>query len=89
MSRSRLTPFSADTGTLLGLQGLIAAVAVGFRSPLRAFGAGLVLGVVESAISDGSIGGHVLGPQYGTLIPIAIALVLLELGRRRGLETVE
>jgi branched-chain amino acid transport system permease protein len=79
-------PFSADTGTLLGLQGLIAAVAVGFRSPLRAFGAGLVLGVIESAISDASIGGHALGPQYATLIPVAAALALLELDRRRGAE---
>jgi len=82
-------PFGADSGTLLGLKGLVAAVAVGFRSPLRAFAAGLVLGVVESAISDGSIAGHVLGPQYETLIPVAIALVLLEVSRRRGVETVE
>ena len=82
-------PFGPETGTLLGLQGLVAAVAVGFRSPLRAFAAGLVLGVVESAISDASIRGHVLGPQYETLIPVAVALVLLELGRRRGAEAVE
>jgi branched-chain amino acid transport system permease protein len=82
-------PFSADTGTQLGLKGLIAAVAVAFRSPLRAFAAGLVLGVVESAISDGTIFGHGLGPQYSTLIPLAIALGLLELDRRRRAEHAE
>jgi branched-chain amino acid transport system permease protein len=77
-------PFSADSGALLGLKGLIAAVAVGFRSPLRAFAAGLVLGVAESAISDASIGGHGLGPQYSLLIPVAVALVLLTARRRSG-----
>jgi branched-chain amino acid transport system permease protein len=82
-------PFGADTGTLLGLKGLVAAVAVGFSTPLRAFAAGLVLGVVESAISDASIAGHVLGPQYATLIPVALALALLEANRRRGAEPVE
>src|SRR6185437_15889465 len=40
-------PFAADSGTLLGVKGLVAAVAVGFASPLRAFAAGLVLGVLE------------------------------------------
>jgi branched-subunit amino acid ABC-type transport system permease component len=78
------TPFSSDSGTLLGVKGLIAAVAVGFSSPLRAFGAGLALGVVESAIANGSVAGHALGPRYATLIPIAVGLMLLEVTRRRA-----
>ncbi len=77
-------PFGADTGTLLGLKGLVAAAAVGFSTPLRAFAAGLVLGVVESAISDASIAGHVLGPQYATLIPVVLALALLEAAPAAG-----
>jgi branched-chain amino acid transport system permease protein len=70
-------PFAADRGTLLGVKGLIAAVAVGMSSPLRAFGAGLVLGVLESAIANSS-----LGPRYATLIPLALVLVLV--ARRRS-----
>ena len=79
---------NANTGTLLGLQGLVAALAVRFGPPLRAFAAGLVLGVAESAISDATIGGHQLGPQYSTLIPVAVAVVLLT-ARRREREVIE
>ena len=82
-------PFGADTGTLLGLKGLVAAVAVGFRSPLRAFAAGLVVGVVESAITDGSISGHALGPQYSGLILVALALGLIGLSSRHRPEAIE
>ena len=39
-------PFDVDTGTLLGLKGLVAAVVVRFASPWRAFAAGLALGLV-------------------------------------------
>jgi branched-chain amino acid transport system permease protein len=77
-------PFGADTGTLLGVKGLVAAVAVGFRSPLRAFAAGLIVGVVESAISDGSISGHTLGPPYAGFILVAVALGIFALMSRRG-----
>jgi branched-chain amino acid transport system permease protein len=82
-------PFGADTGTLLGLKGLVAAVAVGFRSPLRAFAAGLVVGVLESAIADGSISGHTLGPQYSGLILVALALGLIGLSGRHRTEAIE
>src|SRR4029453_5771833 len=47
---------NANTGTLLGLKGLVAALAVRFGAPLKAFAAGLVLGVVESAIGNGHPG---------------------------------
>jgi len=76
-------PFAADSGTLLGVKGLIAAAAVGFSSPLRAFVAGLVLGLVESAISDASIAGHVLGPRYASLLPVVLAIALLVAFRHR------
>jgi branched-chain amino acid transport system permease protein len=71
-------PFTVTTGSLFGLKGLVAALAVGFVAPMRAFVAGLVLGVVESAIASGEISGHVLiGPAWRDVIPIAFALLLL------------
>ncbi len=82
-------PFAADTGTLLGLKGLIAAVVVGFRSPLSAFGAGLAVGVVESAVSNATIAGHGLGPQYAGAILVALALAVLLPGRALREEVVE
>ncbi|WP_028060573.1 branched-chain amino acid ABC transporter permease [Candidatus Solirubrobacter pratensis] len=81
--------FSADSGTLLGIKGLVAAVAVGFHSPLRAFAAGLVLGIAESAIADGTIDGNGLGPRFAVLIPVVLALVAVELTRRRAPEPAE
>jgi branched-chain amino acid transport system permease protein len=77
----------ADTGALLGLKGLIAALAVRFGSPLRAMVAGLVLGVAESAIANVHIGGVELGPSYREVLPIAIVLLLIAL--RPQLEAVE
>ena len=56
-------PFSVTTGTLLGVKGLVAAVVVGFVSPLRAFAAGLGLGVVEAGIASGELFGHGFGPS--------------------------
>jgi branched-chain amino acid transport system permease protein len=70
-------PFSVTTGALLGVKGLVAAVAVGFYSPGRAFAAGLALGVVESAIGSGEISGHSIGPSWREVLPIAFALLLL------------
>lgn len=68
-------PFSPETGTLLGLKGLVAALVVGFGSPWSAFGAGLGLGLVEAAIAGLSVGGAELGPEYREVIPLAIALL--------------
>jgi branched-subunit amino acid ABC-type transport system permease component len=70
-------PFSVTTGSLLGLKGLVAALLVGFSEPLWAFGAGLLLGVVESAIASGEISGHGIGPSWREVIPIAFAVLLL------------
>lgn len=70
-------PFSVTTGALLGIKGLVAAVVVGLASPARAFAAGLVLGLVESAIASGELFGHGLGPAYREVLPIAFALLVL------------
>jgi branched-chain amino acid transport system permease protein len=70
---------NANTGTLLGLQGLVAALAVRFGPPLEAFAAGLVLGVVEAAIANVHLGGWQLGPSYSEVLPLAFVLLLISL----------
>ena len=68
---------NANTGTLLGLKGLVAALAVRFGPPLRAFAAGLVLGVLEAAIANVHLGSWQLGPEYREVLPIAFVLLLI------------
>jgi branched-subunit amino acid ABC-type transport system permease component len=70
---------NANTGTLLGLKGLVAALAVRFGPPLQAFAAGLVLGVVEAAIANVHLGGWQLGPSYSEVLPLAFVLLLISL----------
>ena len=70
---------SANTGTLLGLKGLVAALAVRFGPPLYAFAAGLVLGVVEAAIANVHLGDRQLGPSYREVLPLAFVLLLISL----------
>src|SRR5438445_471066 len=68
---------NANTGTLLGLKGLVAALAVRFGPPLRAFAAGLLLGVVEAAIANVHLGSWQLGPSYREVLPLAFVLLLI------------
>ena len=68
---------NANTGTLLGLKGLVAALAVRFGPPLRAFAAGLVLGVVEAGIANIHLGSWQLGPAYREVLPLAFVLLLI------------
>ena len=68
---------NANTGTLLGLKGLVAALAVRFGPPLYAFAAGLALGVVEAAIANVHLGSWQLGPSYREVLPIAFVLLLI------------
>jgi branched-chain amino acid transport system permease protein len=68
---------NANTGTLLGLKGLVAALAVRFGPPLKAFAAGLLLGVLESAIANVHLGGWQLGASYREVLPIAFVLLLI------------
>jgi branched-chain amino acid transport system permease protein len=70
-------PFSVDTGTLLGLKGLVAAMIVRFGSPWAAFAAGLGVGLAEAAIDNLRIGDLGLGPQYGEILPLAFVLALI------------
>lgn len=77
-------PFDVETGILLGLKGLAAALAVRFASPWSSFGAGLGLGVFEAAIAGLPVFGWELGPQYREVLPFAFVLLLVALfpGRR-------
>jgi branched-chain amino acid transport system permease protein len=83
-------PVSADTGTLLGVKGLAAALAVRFGPPLLAFGAGVVFGLAEAAIANVHLAGLELGPAYSEVVPLALVLLLLALRpAREALEEVE
>jgi branched-chain amino acid transport system permease protein len=69
--------FGVDQGSLLGVKALVAALVVGFSSPLAGFAAGLGVGVVEAGIANLHIAGLQLGPAYHEVLPIAFVLVFL------------
>jgi branched-chain amino acid transport system permease protein len=81
-------PVSVDTGALLGLKGLVAALVVAFGSSWRSFLAGLAVGVLEAAISVFHLGPVQLGPQYRDVLPLVLAVVIIAFTRFRqsGLE---
>lgn len=72
-------PVSIDAGALLGLKGLVAALAGRFGRPWTAFGAGLGLGVVEAAVGSAGF----LGAAYRDVVPLALVVAAL-LAVRRG-----
>jgi branched-chain amino acid transport system permease protein len=76
-------PVSVDTGALLGLKGLVAALIVGFASSWRAFWAGLAVGILEAAVAALHIGPLKLGPQYRDIIPLVLAVVVIAFARLR------
>jgi branched-chain amino acid transport system permease protein len=83
-------PVSVDTGTLLGVKGLVAALAVRFGPPMLAFAAGAALGLLEAAIANIHLAGLELGPAYSQVIPMALVLAMLALWPpREALEEVE
>jgi branched-chain amino acid transport system permease protein len=83
-------PVSADTGTLLGVKGLAAALLVRFGPAWLAFAAGAAFGVVEAAIANVSLGDLDLGPEYSAVVPLAFVLLLLAVRPpREALEDVE
>lgn len=82
-------PFSVDNATLLGLKGLVAALIVRFGSPWAAFAAGLGVGLAESAIDNLRIAGTGLGSQYGEILPLVFALLLIAYRSRREDAVVE
>jgi branched-chain amino acid transport system permease protein len=71
--------FDAQTGVLLGLKGLVAALLVRFGSPWQAFAAGIGLGITEAAIAGLPVYGHELGPQYREVLPLAAVLLFVAL----------
>jgi branched-chain amino acid transport system permease protein len=70
------SPVNADTGALLGLKGLAAALIVGFGSPWRSFAAGLFVGLLESAVATLHLGGARLGPAWRDVAPLLVALAV-------------
>ncbi|MEA2486996.1 MAG: branched-chain amino acid transport system permease protein [Actinomycetota bacterium] len=80
---------SVNTGSLLGLKGLVAALVGSFVLPRRVFVAGLALGVFESAIANFHIGPIVLGPGYADVLPLAVALLAAAFLKQSAREVVE
>lgn len=70
-------PVSADTGTLLGVKGLAAALLVRFGPAWLALAAGAAYGLLEAAIANVSLGDLELGPEYSAAIPLGLVLLLL------------
>lgn len=70
-------PFDVDAGAVLGVKGLLAALAVGFASPWRALGAGVALGLVEAAVANLDPAGLGLGPAWREVLPLALILLVL------------
>jgi len=81
LAQAPAAPVSTDTGSLIGLKGLVAAALAGFGSPARALGAGLLLGVVESGVSSTDL----LGAEFRDVIPLALVAIALAF-RRAGRE---
>jgi branched-chain amino acid transport system permease protein len=69
-------PLDVNSATLLGVKGLAAALIVGFGEPWRAFAAGLLFGVVESAVASLRIAGYGMGPAYSVALPLAAAIAV-------------
>jgi len=74
-------PVTVQTGALLGLKGLVAALFGRFELPWKVLVAGIALGVFEAAIVSAHIGDLFLGPSYRDVLPLALALVALAFGR--------
>ncbi|WP_067138764.1 branched-chain amino acid ABC transporter permease [Microtetraspora malaysiensis] len=67
-----------DDGVILGLKAIAAALLGGLGSVRGALAGGLALGVIESFITASSV----LGPRYADVVPLAILLIVLALGRQ-------
>jgi branched-chain amino acid transport system permease protein len=68
---------TTSSGSLLGLKGLVAAIAARFARPRLVVAAALGLGLLETTLSSANLGGLELGPAYADVVPIAIAIALL------------
>jgi branched-chain amino acid transport system permease protein len=70
-------PFGVESGSLLGVKALLAALLVGFSSPIAGFLAGLAVGLAESVIANVDFAVFDLGPSYREVLPIAAVLVFV------------
>jgi branched-chain amino acid transport system permease protein len=80
--------FDVDAAARYGLYGLLAAAVVWFE-PRRALAAGLVLGLIQAAVTSAHAGGLQLGPAYRDVVPLALGLLLFALQARALTEAVE
>ncbi|HEV7888244.1 MAG TPA: branched-chain amino acid ABC transporter permease [Acidimicrobiales bacterium] len=69
------TVLASQTGLVLGLKGMAAALLAGMRSPRRAFAAGLALGVAETAVA--TLPALHLGPAWRDIGPLLLVLAYL------------
>jgi branched-chain amino acid transport system permease protein len=72
-------PFGVESGSLLGVKALLAALLVSFSSPTAGFAAGLGVGVAEAGIASLHVGDLDLGPAYREVAPIAVVLAVVGL----------
>ncbi|MFL5797301.1 MAG: ABC transporter permease subunit [Actinomycetota bacterium] len=77
-------PVSADTGALIGLKGLAAALLAGFGSPWRSFGGGLVVGLVEAGVVTLHVGALRLGAQWRDVAPLVLVVAVAVASGGRG-----
>jgi branched-chain amino acid transport system permease protein len=83
-------PVTVQTGALLGLKGLVAALLGRFELPRRVLIAGMLIGVLETTVSSGHLGSFQLGPEYRDVVPLALVLGVIAFGRLRfGREALE
>jgi branched-chain amino acid transport system permease protein len=80
--------FDVDAAARYGLYGLLAAVVVWFE-PRRALVAGIVLGLVQEAVTSAHAAGAELGPAYRDVVPLLLGLALLARYARRSEEAAE
>jgi branched-chain amino acid transport system permease protein len=68
---------TVDSGALLGLKGLVAAVLGRFALPWKVFVAGLSVGLLEAVVVNFDVGPVRLGAPYAAVIPLAAVIVVL------------
>jgi branched-chain amino acid transport system permease protein len=71
------TPITIDTGTVLGLKGLVAAVLARFGPLRRVFVWSLCLGIFETALQNISFGATQLGPALAQVLPLGLVLLVM------------
>lgn len=80
--------FDVDAAARYGLYGLVAAVVVWFE-PRRALVGGIVLGLVQEAVTSAHAAGLQLGTAYRDVVPLLLGLALLAWHSRRATEAAE